>query len=291
MTRFGEYYNFDLTYFIFTPIDPGLSLDFNSNLYNMDFFVYSGSNKTAVYDFWRESSSIGLNFFGSSWFLLSFGLRKGFFFIKADIVEDPKRDKYKFDVIAFTSKLKIDTMNRRYYPDRGILLKSEIDYVKSYLSFYSSEKLKDDFKRGFACINLACPLWWKFAVHGGGVVSSVTTNQSPPSYWIALGGSQKYENWIFPLNGYGMMEKTAPNGWAYNIDLQCEVFSNFFIIARWNEGRVVYDYDQLFKYTDTSAAYGLITGYITPFGPLEISLFRKKDTRDYTLHFSLGFIF
>lgn len=289
--RLGEFSNLDFTYLIYTPFDPGVWLDVNSNLYNMDFFIYEGSNKTAVYNFWYQSSSLNLNSFYSNWFLLSFGIRKEFFFIDADITADPERNSYKFDVLAYTAKMKIDTMNRKSYPTRGLFAETEFDYVRTDKSLNNDTIVEKPFHRRLIDANAALPLWKKFAFHTGGAMSSVTSRQTPPSYWFALGGANRYESWIFPLNGYEMMEKTAIHGWVYYVDLQYEFYQNFFLIARWNEGKAVDNYDNLLKYSDTSAAYGLICGYLSPLGPIEGSLFRKAGSNDYSFHFSLGLLF
>jgi NTE family protein len=289
--RIGNYSNLDFTYLIYTPIDPGIWFDINADLYNMDFFVYSGSSKVAIYDFWYQSSSLNLNLFNSNWFLLSGGVRKEFFFIKADIAADPENARYKFDLLAYTAKLKIDTLDRKNFPTNGLFLETEYDYIRADKTFNTDELVTKPFQRSFIDANAALPLWKKLAFHVGGAISSVTSSQTPPSYWFALGGAQGYENWIFPLNGYDMMEKTSTNGWVYNVDLQYEFYNNFFIIARWNEGKVSDNYNDLFEYNDTSAAYGLIAGYISPLGPIEISIFRKSTSNDYAFHFSLGFLF
>ena len=289
--RLGKYRNLDLTYLVYTPIDPGIWIDVNADLYNMDFFVYNGSRKVAVYDFWYQSSSLNLNLFNSNWLLLSGGVRKEFFSIEADIAADLENDRYKFDLLAYTAKLKIDTLDRKIFPTNGLFLETEYDYIRADKTFNTDELVKKPFQRSFIDANAALSIWKKMAFHAGGAVSSVTSSQTPPSYWFALGGAQGYENWIFPLNGYDMMEKTSTNGWVYNVDLQYEFYNNFFIIARWNEGKVSDNYNDLFEYNDTSAAYGLIAGYISPLGPIEISIFRKSTSNDYAFHFSLGFLF
>jgi NTE family protein len=288
--RIGEYSNIDLTYLIYTSFDPGVWIDVNANVYNMDFYVYEGKNKIAVYDFWYSSSSLNLNFFNSNWLILSFGIRKEFFFIDADIAADPDRNNYKFDVLACTSIVKIDSMDRKYFPTCGLFIEAEFDYVRTDNSFHQDVLVDEPFKRHFIDAGAALPLWKRSAFHAGGAMSSVTSDQTPPSYWFALGGAQRYESWIFPLNGYEMMEKTDTHGWVYYADLQYEFYQNFFLIARWNEGKTVDNYNKLFEYNDTSAAYGLIAGYISPIGPIEGSIFKRTGSNDYAFHFSLGLL-
>jgi len=290
-TRLGKYNNLDFTYLVYTPIDPGIWIDVNADLYNMDLYLYEGSNKTASYNFWYQSSSLNLNSFFSNWFLLSCGIRKEFFYINADIAADPEQNSYKFDLFAYTAMMKIDTMNRKFYPTSGLFAETKLDYVRTDTEFNKDALVDQPFRRRLADVNMAIPLWKKIAVHAGGAASTVTLSVVPPSYMFALGGAQRYEDWIFPLNGYGMMEKTGTQGWVYYTDLQYELYQNFFLIVRWNEGKAADNYNDVFEYSNTSAAYGLIAGYISPLGPIEMSIFKKAASNDYAFHFSLGFLF
>jgi NTE family protein len=289
--RFGEYSKFDFTYLVYTPFDPGVCLDINTNIYNMDFILYEEGKKYAIYEFWYSSYSAGLNSFYSNWLLLSFNVRKEYYDVNADIASDYGEASYEFDVTAFSAVLTVDTLDKRYFAGNGLFLKAEFDTVKTNEAVYTDAQMENWFQRSLINFMFAMPIWNNFAYHLGGAASTVSSAGSPPTYWLALGGAQYYENWIFPLNGYDLMEETGQHGWVYYIDLQYEFISNFFISLKWNEGKVSEDYDETFKYRDTFSAYGLSLGYLSPVGPIEVSLFRKTFKNEFAFHFSLGILF
>lgn len=289
--RLGEYRNFDFTYLVYTPFDPGVCFDINTNIYNMDFFLYENGKKLAIYKFWYSSYSAGLNSFYSNWLLLSFNVRQEYYDVSDEIASAYGKVDYNFDVVAFSAKLKIDTLNSRYFASDGLLLSAELDNVKTKEALYTDAEMEHWFQRNLINFTFARPIWNKLVYRLGGASSTVSSEESPPTYWLALGGAQYYENWIFPLNGYNLMEVTGQHGWVYYIDLQYEFITNFFLSLKWNEGKVSGYYDEILEYKDTSSAYGLSLGYLSHAGPIEVSLFQKPFHKDIAFHFSLGIIF
>jgi NTE family protein len=289
--RFGDYSRFEGAYLVYTPIDPGVWIELNSFVYNLDFNYYSEGKLREVYDFWHQATTISLNTFYSNWILLSFGMRKEFYFIDGEIIDPGSRSRYEFDILSFYAMMKIDTLDDYTFPRKGFYLRAQADYVTTDFSYYDRMSGTGKFERNMVVTRIAIPLVRRFAFQSGFSASSLTEDVAPPSYWFAMGGYQRYEDWIYPLNGYELMEKTGRHGWVYYLDIQYEPFNDFFITVKWNEGKVVDDINELYKYRDTDAGYGFSLGYRTPFGPMQAGVFRKAWERDYSGYFNIGFVF
>lgn len=289
--RLGNYNSLDADYLIYTPIDPGIWIDADAGVYKIDFNVFESGSKIAVYKFTQQTSSVSLNTYYSNWIILSGGVRKEFYFIDGEIVDLSSTGRYRFDAAAFYGSLKIDSLDDFNFPTAGFYFEAQIDYVRTDRSYFSNFSLADKFERNMVNTNFAIPLGKKLSFQSGFSASSVSQNEAPPSYWFVMGGYQKYRNWIYPLNGYEMMEKIAQHGWVYSLALQYEFIPDFFLTGKWNEGKTVDRYSELFKYSDTDAGFGIIAGYKSPLGPLTAGIFKKARSRDYTVHFNIGFIF
>jgi len=289
--RFGEYSKFDGSYLIYTPIDPGVWIELNSKLYNLDYNYYIDGELREVYDFWQQVSSVSFNTFYSNWILLSFGMRKEFYFIDGEIVEPASRSRYKFDILSFYGFIKIDTLDDYTFPRKGFFLSGQIDYVRDDFSYYDSIFNTVNFQREMVVTRIAIPLGKRLAFQSGISASTISEDVAPPSYWFVMGGYQRYEDWIYPLNGYELMERSGRHGWVYYLDIQYELFPDFFITAKWNEGKSVDDIKDLYIYRETDAGFGLSLGYRTPFGPIQAAAYRKSGERDYSGYLNIGFIF
>jgi NTE family protein len=289
--RFGSYSGFDGSYLVYTPIDPGVWIDINAKVYNIDYNYYSEGNLREVYDFLHQSTALSLNTFYSNWVLLSFGMRKEFYYIDGEIVDPASRNRYEFDIFSFYAMMQIDTLDDYTFPRKGFFLRAQADYVTNDFSYHKSFNGAEKFERNMVVSRIAIPLGRWFAFQTGFSTSTVSEDVTPPSYWFVMGGYQRYEDWIYPLEGYDLMERTGKHGWVYYLGIQYEIISDVFITAKWNEGKAVDDINELYRYRDTDAAYGLSLGFRTPLGPMQAALFRKAHERDYSGYFNIGFVF
>ncbi len=290
-SRIGDYSSISASYLLYTPIDPGIWIELNEKLYRMDFIEYENGRKEAVYNFWHQLSTLSLNTFYSNWILLSAGVRKEFYYIDPEIVNSTESRGYKFDIISSYAMLKIDTLDDYTFPRSGLFLSLQIDYVRNDLSYYSEIYDISNFERNMAVARVALPISRRFSFQSGFSASTVSEDAVPPSYWFVMGGYQRYEDWIYPLNGYELMERRGNHGWVYFVDIQYEPVTDFFVTVKWNEGKVTDDIDELYKYRDTDAGYGISLGYKSPFGPVQGGIFRKADKNDYSGYFNIGFVF
>jgi len=288
--RLGEYSKLDFSYLIYTPIDPGLWIEVNSDIYNLDFNAYRESRLVGVYEFWQQSSTLSLNTYYSNWILLSFGIRKEFYYIDSEIVATSDVGRYDFDLMAFYARMAVDTLDDYTFPRKGILLSAQVDYIRSDMSYYDEIEF-DNCERNMVNLKIAIPFGRKLSLRTGLTGSTISGETVPPSYWFVMGGNQRYEDWIYPLSGYELMEKTGHHGWVYSVDLQYEALSDFFISLKWNEGKVTDDVNELYRYRDTDAGYGVTLGYRSPFGPIQAGFFRKAYESDYSAYFNVGFVF
>jgi len=288
--RFGEYSKLDFSYIIYTPINPGIGIEVNSDIYKMDLNVYQGSRVAGVYELWQQSDTISLNTYYSNWLLLSLGMRKEFYSVDSEIVTSTDAGRYEFDLLAFYGRMAVDTLDDYTFPRRGILLSAQIDYIRSDMSYYDKIEF-DNYERNMLNLKIALPLGEKLSLRTGLAGSTVSGETVHPSYWFVMGGNQRYEDWIYPLSGYELMEKTGNHGWVYSVDLQYEALPDCFLSVKWNEGKVTDDVNELYRYRDTEAGYGVSLGYRSPFGPLQAGFFRKAYESDYSAYFNVGFIF
>lgn len=289
--RIGNYYKFDASYLIYTPIDPGIWIDLNSKYYNIDYNIYQNNTKSEVYEFGHQITTLSINTYYSNWILFSFGARKEFYFIDGEIIDPAKQSRFKFDLISFYGMLKIDTLDDYNFPRKGLFLEIQADYVRDDFSYYKKLSESANFERNMLVARIAIPLGRWFSFQSGFSSSTVTEGDIPPSYWFVMGGNQRYEEWIYPLSGYELMQESGKHGWTYYLDIQYEPVTNFFITAKWNEGKVVNDINELYRYRDTEAGYGISLGYRSPLGPVQLGIFRKAYRRDYSAYFNVGFIF
>ena len=286
--RVGEYSKLDAQYFLYTPIDPGVGIGIGCNLYDMDVYLYRNGIKTASYNFNYYNTSLFLSTFFSNWFNLSASVKKEFFEYEAEITDISADEEFKFDIIAGSVKLKIDTLNKYHYPSSGFSFEDKASYVYTDLAMEDENIFAERFWHNSFITRFAIPLGEKLTFIGGGASGFTNSKNVPPVYQFVMGGYQRFEDWIYPLNGYNFMERMAQHGWVYFTHLQYEFIKDFFITAKWNEGKATDSFEELFKYGDTDAGFGLTLGYSSVLGPVEVSVFRKRDIDDYIFQVNLG---
>jgi len=284
--RVGEFSKLEGTYFLYTPFKPGIGIGLKGKTYNIKIYMYEDGKKTESYDmkFYSGSTFVGAIISNSVFFTT--GIEQEFYYFNSDIGGDPD---YKFDTMKYFADLKIDTLDDCYYPTGGIFFEGRFEYVRPDISFYDGDRYYSNFKRYVSNMRVAIPLPGPLTFIAGASFSLCEIENVPPPYWYSMGGYQHYEVWGFPLYGYNYMEVVGQHGFVYSTSLQWRVFRDFYLLFRWNQGKISNDYRKLFEEKENFyGGYGVTVGYKTFFGPLEGSIFKKYGSSDYTYHINLG---
>jgi NTE family protein len=286
--RIGQYGKIDTGYYVQSSSHPMFSALLDIRGYKIDYEDKSAA--PGKYQFMYQSTSLRLGVFSSNWFLFSLGARKEIFYIKQNPVH-AREKKLTYDNIVFYGLMKIDTFNAYHFPTSGMLYELQGDYVRPDLSFSRSNEYRHAFYRTVHNIKIAIPVCDLFSLGATGSYGSVNRDGVPPAYRFAIGGSQHYEQWIFPLKGYEPMEMTGQHGWVYSLRAQVRIIKGLYLIPEWNEGKTGSDVKHTFCHSGAKAGYGASLGYDFFLSPIEIGCFRKRDRSDYTIYFDIGFIY
>ena len=120
----------------------------------------------------------------------------------------------------------------------------------------------------------------------------ITSGDSLPfqcNYWI--GGQTDFTHYgNVPYPGYKFLEVRSKTLFYYRMDLQYEMH-NFFIAVNGNLGTMNTLPSETWENASMISGFGISVGYLTPIGPIKVSLTKAGERRGAVGYFQIGFAF
>jgi NTE family protein len=251
-------------------------------------YSYSDNNLSGEYKY----NNYGMSVFGNLIFKhdisIGAGLKKDFMSIDK-IISMENYDTKTVDYLNPYAFLKIDTLDRAAFTRSGLMLNAEAMKVNNSISLNKVEKT--DLERYYADLEIYIPVHPRLTLFLGTFIGLIPGGDAPPYYNFSIGGMNRMDGLIYPFVGLRYMEKMGNNIQSYTAALQFEFMKNYFVLLRFSGAVVEDSFDDFFTYdSDFIYGEGLTLGYLSIFGPLEITL-SHSSCHDFHFYASVGFNF
>jgi len=267
----GKLSAFDASYFFQPGWQRGLGIGVGINYQNGGMALYHVGKVEAYEDktYWKTD----LLARGTIWdaVALGAGVEKEFMLANSTQTVDGEDDDY-VESLNYVAFLKIDTLDRSFYPRSGTRTELTVKYVTDD----GGIRLQDDWMH-YALMQWnarhVLPLTRRLSLAGSLYGGASIGESGNPAQWFFLGGMTGFQRNQLPFLGLRNIESAGPDIWVAQIGLQAEPWDDKFVILRANAGRTAYDVKDLFQRDETLSdlfvGYGLTVGALTVVGPVE----------------------
>ena len=279
----SEFTRFNSAYSIHTGVQSQIGLEVKYTFIDDKIDFYKGSRRVASTDVKSHRIGVYLKSFLSRILYGSFGIEAEW------SRETPRIATVWWENNEMYAMLEgefiLDTVDRVYFPDRGISLR---------LSGCSAERKLGsdiDFERAFGDLKFYIPVGRKFTILGGIQGGSTRGEKVPGSYLFYLGGMNS--SVIFQdlpsvdFLGLDHQELAGRNVFSALIGLRYELRSRLYVTLRYNEGNTSEERRNLFVRDDIVKGGGVTIGINTPAGPVEGTI-ASGTGHELMVFFSIG---
>lgn len=247
------------------------------------------------------NKTIGTNFLfgveaGSDWMYLSPEINEGAFKAFSLIQET---------IPYLRANLIYNSLNKRFYPTKGRIIRARATYINSLKSHY---KIEDslitetvDLENSQFNIDLhyqeVFKITKKLSLDWDNYAAVVLSDDENISTSHFVGGyNPLYFNSI-PFYGAKQYEYSLSNVFVTRLNLQYELFNKFFIIAgvSYAESEFIFEHIPNQNFINTLGGlprrfgYGVTTSYNSPIGPISFAIAKDINNAQFTSNFSIGF--
>jgi NTE family protein len=239
---------------------------------------------------------------------MSIGLRtgKGYTFMNSELYAN--YSKMYISYLYTTLSFKFNTLDRPYWSTRGFMIKTNLNY------YYDNRyKIKMDTYKpigqtgGLKTVNSNRPAYFTFdtrfkynvrifsdlLVYKHTAFLGISSRSDNYNQQYRIGGAHAYLDNSVPFLGYRENAFMSNNVIYNKIELQSEVYKDFFVTAFFNAGYFSSESsqlgDRLFKFNDWIGGGGIAVGYNSVFGPIELHVAKLTDSDTPKLYFSVGY--
>ncbi len=267
---------------------------------------YNNSRIMSIYSMYTLKFYLGAEVYPES--SLSFGIRTGksYTFMNSELYAN--YNKMYISNLYTTLSFKFNTLDRPYWSTRGLMLKTNLNYyydnkhrVKydTYKPLGQSSGLKTVKGNSSAYFTFDTRFKYNIRIFSDLLVYKhtsffgISSRDDNYNQQYRIGGAHAYLDNSVPFLGY------RENSFVYNnviynkIELQSEVYKDFFVSAFFNAGyfntasdKLV---DRLFEFNDWIGGGGVAVGYNSVFGPIELHVAKLTDSDTPKLYFSVGY--
>ncbi len=293
--KLSENYGTEVQYFIHTGWKPGFGLKTKLWFNKLDVSIRDSSYEiSANFKYKQYAGSIGLQTTFTNEFVIGGDVSYEKVeltpnFVKPSWYQGSEYSKY----LVFRMYMLMDNLDRTFYPKNGVKL--HLDYRQShnrivddnnekpvnhyFLHYKEVVEMGDFFASG--------DFWF-----GGRDRSEITGDRQ-----IYVGGEHYPAVLNLPLWGFSFMEKTVVNAVVMQSAVHYEPIENLVFSLKANGCKLGNSYRDLFRSKGKDIygkAYGVLfggglsVGYISPVGPIEISLYGNSERDDLTTFVSIG---
>ncbi len=286
--RLGRYNMLDALYAVPLGLVPGL--DFQAQFTAQEFPLPVTEDGLLLVSI-RGRSFLLSGMIGSLFerhFAASVGVRGEYAELLPEV--SPVQFKEITRLVTASGEVRVDTYDRTVYPREGISIAGHLD-VGAYGGTHEG-----DFLRGDLTVHGVIPLRGRFSLLAEGFLGGTPSASLPAHYIFHLGGVNVAP--VHPyagssqmtLLGYQEMEFLGKQAQAACLGLRAELLDGLFLTASLSAGNVFATDPLQFAGRYYHSGYGLTGAYLTPIGPLEITLMKAPERKAIT-YLRMGFTF
>ncbi len=270
------------------------ALETNMWYRKLDVYIYDDDEKVIEYDTTLSAGNINFQTFTFYNFIFGMGTEIENVVLNVDLAKDNynvnNKELYFWNSYVF---YKYDTMNRIYFPEKGIDLYSEFKYIFDFSLDESGITKNNDCYRVYAVIKSAYPLSNRFSLHIDGKAGAAFGGNVPVNYLFYFGGMNNIEDRVFEFAGLKYMQVSGNYCQMLNAGLQIELFDIFYLIPSVSALRIkIHSLDlNSIPIDEVIPGFSVKAGVLTPVGPIEAAVSAGKDFKEPFFSFYMGYAF
>ena len=293
--RLSENYGFESQYFVHTGWKPGFGLKAKFWMNKLDVNIRDSSYAiSANFKYKQFAGSIGLQTTFTNEFVIGGDIiyervELSPNFIKPSWYQGSEYSQY----LDFKLFMLMDNLDRTFYPRSGVKL--HLEYMQSHNRIVDDNREKP-VNHYFLHYREVMSIG-DFTGTGDLWFASRDRNEITGDRQVYIGGEYYQGVLNLPLWGFSFMEKTVANGIVMQSSIQYEPVENLIFMIKGNGCKIGDSYRDIFRSKGKDVygkAYGILwgggvsVGYISPIGPIEVSLYGNSERDDLTTFVSIG---
>ncbi len=250
-------------------------------------------------------------------FALGMGAEKAYVEVNSIISTQEEPKKRKIEALNYFGFIRLDTLDRTFYPRSGFQLHLDGKYLTDDLNIGKIKKFENFQKytvriAGYIPVHRVFtiflgieggaifahePYYWvyepKRALAAGNISDGFVNYQRkiPFVYLNYMGGLSSYRQENFTFTGLNFMQANSQNIAIARLNFQIEMVKDLFLIMRGNVGKLNNNFSHLFNLKDLIYGYGVTIGYNSLIGPIELTVMSESEENKVLAHVNVGYRF
>lgn len=199
-------------------------------------------------------------------------------------IGDWQLQSFNSKMVNFYLQLKKDNFNKIPYPTKGDKAELLIKEVNNFTGKGNIPALVIDFR-----YRRAFELSPRFSLQPSIIATFAFGDSIPYPYRSYIGGLGYYHKSVIPFAGMDYMERASNHALIVRADLQYRLRANHYLTLKLNAGKAYNEFSQIGDAKANLAGIGLMYGYSSPVGPVEITLMSSTSSKKPILFINLGY--
>jgi len=264
------------------------SVGFKFRAYRLEPRLYAEGKSFLSFDYWDVSANVFFLTLVANRLSLEAGVQYENIWID-DPLDVVFASNYQNNYVNYYGELKIDFLERISFPRRGFLFKSEFRMITQ------SQDYSELFEPG-SVLDLSFLQALRFGkrwfAHARAELATTIGPDQNYEYSLFLGGlGQNYIQYSRPFAGYQFMELTGRNLITAGLDLHYEFYADHLLIAKANIGKLENNLESQSVSNVLLDGYAFSYAYLSPVGPLQLSVHGSTNHPWVYTYVNLGFWF
>lgn len=276
-----------MKYYINMGWKPGIGIEADINRFKV--YSYNNDQKTGSYMFEDHSLSTYLqSLIGNS---IAFGA--GIEFNKASVAPiisniTPETDIPSVYAMGLFAFLKVDSLDRAYFPNTGFKLNSKFIYITDLKKKTNQMNYFTAGVEGYLKLSERLNLSPSFNFG----MSSSKGGERPVSGYFFLGGqSNNGIETFLPFTGVDFMQRIGTHIFTMHLNLRYKLAGETYITLKSSLGATSLKMDDLFRKKDLITGQGIGIGTNTIIGPVEVMVMRSNIRKKLSFYIKVGYEF
>ncbi|MFK4784499.1 patatin-like phospholipase family protein [Fusobacterium sp. MFO224] len=292
----GDYLGLGIQNLFYYGLDNKFGLSVGLNYDESPLFLYNKNHREATFKNKTINFDMNINTHLKNEILVSYGITVKSKNLDNSIgscnyqdILDSNVDNYGQGYLKFLW----DKADAIYYPKKGFIGEA------SYFWGGGFEKNSSDFFGSTVSLSNFIPVNKKISILTSFSASSVEGSKIPIDEYLKLGGNfTNLNKKEFSFTGYNPQEKFLEDLILFKLGIQYEFVPNLFLTGEYNIATFKeYDYfsdssteNNQELWEDYLQGFGVSLGYLSPIGPISLSVSHNDDRKEFIYQLSIGYI-
>ena len=191
--------------------------------------------------------------------------------------------------LNYFGTLKLDLLDKAIFPTTGVLFNGSYRVITKPETYTLDLELSSVLDLRY---RQAIPLKRNHTLEVKGVLMNTLGPDLDYAYNQFLGGlGENYINYMVPFVGYRFQELVGRNTIIAGMDYNWQFLRNHYLIGKANFATIEATFDKLFNSDVLLDGYGLSYAYLSPLGPLQLTVMGSTNHANIYTYVNLGFWF